>query len=355
MSMKKPFTWCAALAMTLSAPALAQKVAVKGQVSIEADVEAAGKQEAAAGDKAFAAGDYRSALASYGEGFSETKDPDFLYAMGQAHKALGNKAEAKSLFESYLAGAGELKYRSEAAAEAGLKSAKNEGKGMAGKVTGAVGGATGAVTGAVGGVAASVYTAAKVQVADRLEAGAKAAAQKGDQAYAAGNYAEARAAYDQAYAQGQHHMALFAEGMSAAHAGKAAEARGALAGYLSTQPKGEQADQARQMLVALGGSSEWMKNVAVGNKVSKEAKNEATQGDNAFKAGRFMDAARFYGEAYAKKSDSAALYAKGMAQFAEGNAKEASQTFKSYLASGGKLEFKPQAEAALKASLSVDE
>jgi tetratricopeptide (TPR) repeat protein len=351
MSMKKTLTLGAALTLTLATPALA---GAKMQLTIEGDVEGSGKAMAAAGDKAFAAGDYRAALASYGEGFADTKDPDFLYALGQTNKALGNKAEAKSLFESYVAGAGELKYRSQAASEAGIKMAKDGGKGLVGGVTGTVTGAANAAVGLVSGVAGSVYTAVKVNVGDKIEAGAKETAKKGDEAYAAGKFAEARAFYDQAYEQSQNGMALFAEGMASAHAGKGAEARAALAGFLATGPKGEQADQARQMLLAMGGNPSLVKPVTIAGKVAKEAKTEATNGDKAFKAGRFVEAAKFYGEAYAKKNDAAALFAKGMAQYAEGDAKDAAESFKSYLASGGKLDFKPQAEAALSASASAE-
>jgi len=190
----------------------------------------------------------------------------------------------------------------------------------------------------------------KVDISEKLQAGAQAAAEKGDSAYASGNYAEAQAAYDEAYAQSQQSLALFAEGMADAHAGKGSEARAELAGFLASGAKGEQANQARMMLLALGGSADLVKSVAVTGKVSKEAKAEAGQGDKAFKAGRFLDAVKFYGEAYARKSDSAALYAKGMAQYAEGDVKEAAATLKSYLSSSGKLEFKAQAEATLAAS-----
>lgn len=354
MSMKKGFTLGAALAMALGTPALA---ASKVQVSIQAEVEASGRDEAAAGDKAVAAGDYRAALAAYGEGFAETKDPDFLYAMAQVHKAMGSKAEAKSLFQSYVVGEGELKYRGEAAREAGVKLAaqtKDTGKGVVGSVVDTASSAAKAALGTAGGLAASVYTAVKVDVAGKLAASAQAAARKGDEAYAAGNYEEAQASYDEAYEQSQQPLALFAEGMADAHAGNAAEARGELAGYLATGAKGEQANQARQMLLAMGGSTQLVKGVSVAAKVSKEAKAAAASGDKAFKAGRFVDAAKLYAEAYAKKNDAAALYAQGMAQYAEGDVKEAAQSFKSYLASGGRLEFKAQAEAALKASSSAE-
>lgn len=349
MSMKKSLTLGAALAMTLSTPALA---GAKLQLSIEADVDASGKPQAVIGDKAFSAGDFRSALAAYGEGFARTKDPDFLYGLAQAHKALGDKPEAKSLFESYLAGPGELKHRTEAATEAGVKAAKDTGKGLVGGVVGVVGGATNAVVGVVGGIAGSVYTAVKVNVADKLSAAAQAAAKKGDEAYAAGKFADAQAAYDQAYQQSQQPMALFAEGMADAQAGKGADARAELAGFLASAPKGEQADQARQMLLAVGGSTGLVQGVSIASKVAKEAKAEATNGDTAYKAGRFLDAAKSYGEAYAKKSDPAALYAKAAALYAEGNVKEAAENFKSYLASGGKLEFKNQVDAVLTASVS---
>jgi tetratricopeptide (TPR) repeat protein len=353
MLISKQFTWSAAVVLALSMPAMAQKGGAKIQITIQGDVEVAGKDEAMAGDKAFSLGDYRAALAAYGEGFADTKDPDFLYALGQAQKALGNKAEAKSLFESYLSGPGELKYRTEAATEAGVKLAK-DGKGLLGGVAGAVGGVANTTVGIVGGLAASVYTPVKVNVTDKLVAGAQAAAKKGDEFYAAGKFTEAQAAYDQAYEQSQQGLALFAEGMAQAQAGKGAEARGALAGFLSTGPKGEQAEQAKRMLLALGGAPGMVKGAAIASKVASEAKAAATQGDNAFKAGRFVDAARFYGEAFAKKNDAAALYAKGMAQYAEGDVKDAAQSFKSYLESAGKLEFKGQAEAALAASVGAE-
>jgi len=142
--------------------------------------------------------------------------------------------------------------------------------------------------------------------------------------------------------------------MANAHAGKGAEARAALSGFLATGPKGEHADQARQMLLAVGGHPALAKPVAIGGKVAKEAKDAASNGDKAFKSGRFVEAVKFYGEAYAKKNDAAALFAKGLAQYAEGDAKDAAESFKGYLASSGKLDFKAQAEAALTASLGAE-
>lgn len=350
MSMKKQMTLGAALALALSAPAMA---APKIQISIVADVDAGGKADATAGDKAFAAGDFAGALAAYGEGFADTKDPDFLYALGQTNKALGYKAEAKSLFESYLAGQGELKYRSEAAAEAGVKLAKDTGKGVVGGVVGVVKGVGNATASLVTGIAGTVYSVVKVNVADKIEAGAQAVAKKGDEAYSSGKFADAQSFYDQAYTQSQNSWALFAGGMADAQAGNGADARAELAGFLANAPKGEQADQARQMLLAMGGSPMLVKPVSIGSKIAKEAQAEAMNGDKAFKAGRFVEAAKFYGDAFAKKSDAAALYGKGMAQYASGNVKDAAESFKSYLASSGKLEFKPQVEAALSASASI--
>jgi len=340
-----------ALSLAPAAPAFAGDAKATASasvtVSIKADVNAKAQAQAAAGDAAYAAGKFDAALAAYGEGFAMTRDTAFIYAMAQCHKAMGHKAEAESMFKMYLSASGSasLKYKSEAegAIGAGATSA-------IGAVGGALKGAKDATASAVTKVGSGVYDAAKVSVAASVDAKAKVSAEAGDKAYASAKYADAARSYAEAYAQSQQAVALYAYAQASAPAGNAANARGALTGYLVAQPKGPQASDARTLLLAVGGNASLATKVAVSGKVSADAKAQAAIGDKAIAAGKFADAAKAYGEAYAKKSDAALLYAKGMASFYAGQAADAQASLKAYLAASGKLEFKVSAEATLRAS-----
>ncbi len=345
-----------AAALVFAAPSYALALA-NAAVSVAAEVSGEGKDDAETGDKAYAAGDFKAALAAYGEGFSETQDPDFIWAIAKTQQALGKKAEAKALFSTYLK-SGEKAHEAEASKESGVKVAATGAVRSAGGLGGALGGVVDTGSGAVATVVSgadnlkiALYQSLKVDVSDRVGANAEAktAAESGDQAYAAGKFQEADKSYDQAYEKSEAAAALFAEGMADARAGDGAEARAELAGYLATGAKGAEADKAKEILLAVGGSLDTVAKVSISGKVSTEAKAEAQGGDKAFKAGQYVSAAKFYGDAFAKKSDSVALYGKGMAQYAEGDVTEAKATLQQYVASSGKVEFKAQAETTLKA------
>lgn len=331
------------------------------RLSINAEVGAKGTGRAAAGDAAYAAGNFEAALALYGEGFAASRDSAFIYAQARCHQALGHKDEAKAMFKMYLAASGgaNLKYRSDAEAELGVKA-----KATAGAATGAVGGLVGgaktAVTSTVGAVAdvgAGVYTSTKLTVATSVDASAKAEAQAADTAYAAGKYEDAARGYLAAYATSQQPVALYAAAQAKAQAGHGVEARGLLAGYLAAQPKGGHASDARTLMLAIGGHAKLATKVSVSAKVHASARAQATAGDRAMAAGKFIVAAKAYEEATAASADAAArasstalLYARGMAQFYAGAAADARTSLKAYLAAGGKLEFKASAQATLRAS-----
>ena len=337
--------------LAAAAPAYAGgSASASASVSIKADVDAKGTAQAAAGDALYAKGEFAAALAAYGEGFAATRDATFLYAEARCQEALGAKDEAKAMFDMYLsAGAhASLKYKSEAEAEVGAKA-----KGT----VGAVGGALGSVAGkakdtvtAVADVGAGVFGAVKVSIAGSVDASAKASAQAADTAYAAGKYEEAAGAYYEAYLKSQQPVALYAEAQARAQAHDAIAARALLAGYLAAQPKGSFAKDAHTLLLALGGTADLAAKVSVSAKVSADVKAQAAIGDKAIAAGKFVDAAKAYGDAYAKKADAALLYAKGMAQFYAGQVADAAVTLKAYLASSGNLEFKAQASVTLRAA-----
>lgn len=316
-------------------------------VSIQADVSAKARAQAAAGDAAYAAGKLEAALAAYGEGFAMTRDTAFVYAMAKCHQALGHKSEAQAMFQMYLSASNSatLKYKAEAEAAIGASA-----KGAAGAIGGALKGAKNATAKAVTAVGAGVYGAVKLSLAASVDAKAKASAQAGDTAYASGKYADAAKSYAEAFAQSQQAVALYARAQAEAQAGNAVAARGALIGYLAAQPKGAYASDAKTLLLALGGRADMAARVTVSAKVSADAKAQAQAGDKAMAAGKYVDAIRLYGEAYAKKSDAALLYAKGMAAFYAGQTAEATQSLTAYLAAGGKLEMKASAEATLRAA-----
>ncbi len=328
----------------LSTPVLAgdAKVDASAKVSIKADVDAKGQAHAAAGDTAYAAGKLEAALAAYGEGFAKTRDATFIYAMARVHKAMGKKDEAKAMFNMYLSASGKatLKYKAEAEAELGVKA-----KGAVGKVVGTVKDTTVKVV----DVGAGVFGAVKLGLAASVDASAKASAKAADEAYAAAKYEDAARGYLEAYGKSQQAVVLYGAAQAKGQAGKGAEARGLLLGYLAAQPNGTYAKDSKTLLLALGGHASTATKVAVKAKVAAEAKAAAEAGDKAFAAGKFTIAAKAYGEAHAKKADATLLYAKGVAQLYAGQTADAVASLKAYLAAGGNLEFKASAEAHLRA------
>jgi hypothetical protein len=315
------------------------------KVSIKADVNAKGAAQAAAGDAAYAAGNFQAALAAYGEGFAATRDATFVYAMAHCHKALGRADNAKTMFNMYLAAKGNatLKFKAEAEAELAGKA-----KGAIGTVVG-IGKKAGEAVVKVVDVGAGVYGAVKVNISGTIAASAKVAAKAGDDAYAAGKWADASKSYLEAYVQSQQPVVLYAAAQAKAQAGAGADARGLLLGYLAAEPKGKYAADARTLLLAVGSHADVATKVSIKAKVSADVKANAELGDKAFAAGKYHDAVKAYAEAHAKKADAALLYAKGVAQLYAGQTADAAASLKSYLAAGGKLEFKANAEAHLKA------
>jgi hypothetical protein len=119
-------------------------------LAIAADVAAAIQAEVARADGLYARGDFSGALAIYAKLHATAKDPVLLYAQAMAKWQLGATAEAKALFQAYLAVGGTLAYRDRAEA-----SLRDLGVSVGGAV-GAVGGVAGGVVGGVGGVVGGV-------------------------------------------------------------------------------------------------------------------------------------------------------------------------------------------------------
>jgi hypothetical protein len=341
----------AAPAAVLAQPVGGGAVAkVKVSVSIKADVAAAGKAKATAGDAAYAAGNFEAALVAYGEGFAQTRDAAFIYAMARCHESMGRAAEAKSMFQMYLGASGSatLKYKGEA--EGAIGAGADAGAGAVGKVGALAGKAKTTAVSAVGAVGGGVYAAVKVSISAQMNAKAKADAKAADTAYAAGKYQDAAKGYAEAYAKSQQSVALYAAAQAHAQAGDAISARALLHGYLAAQPKGAFAKDASTLLLALGGNAQATAKVSVKAKVDAAAKARAGAGDAAMTAGKYIDAAKAYGEANAAAANSALLYARGMAELYGGATTAAADDLKAYLAAGGTLEFKVSAEAALRAT-----
>src|SRR6185436_2003115 len=78
------------------------KAAGSAKITIKADVQASGQTSAATGDALYAKGEFEAALEAYGEGFAQTRDATFVYAMARCHQALGHAEESKAMFEMYL-------------------------------------------------------------------------------------------------------------------------------------------------------------------------------------------------------------------------------------------------------------
>jgi hypothetical protein len=135
-------------------------------VSIAADVGALGKPEAELGDNLYASGKFAEALAAYAEGWAAAKETAFLYAQAMCQWQLGAGAEARALFQQYLALGGKagLKYGVLARSAltdlaAGIPAAVGAGVAVGTKVGGKVTGALastvdGGMDGIAGGTAA---------------------------------------------------------------------------------------------------------------------------------------------------------------------------------------------------------
>jgi predicted Zn-dependent protease len=255
------------------------------------------------------------------------------------------------MFEMYL-GAGNqasLTYKAEAQAAIGAKAdaAASAGTGAVGAVVGLGSKTIGAAKGAVADVGAGVYGAVKLSIAGSVSGGAKAKAKAGDTAYAGKNYQQASASYLEAYAQSQQPVALYAAAQARAQAGDAITARVLLQGYVNAQPKGTYAKDANKLLLALGGSANASATAGL--------KTGVAAGDAAFRAGKYLDAAKAYGEAHAKaEANTTLLYARGMAELYAGNVAEARKDLQAYVAASGNLEFKVQAQATLRATAKAD-
>lgn len=115
-------------------------------LAIAADLPGAIQVEVARADGLYARGDFGGALAIYARLHATVKEPSLLYAQAMVKWQLGANADARALFQAYLAAGGNLAYRD--LAEAGLR---DLGAGVSATVGTAVG-AVGAVGGAVGGM-----------------------------------------------------------------------------------------------------------------------------------------------------------------------------------------------------------
>ena len=342
-----------ALSLGTGSVSHAAEASAAASVAVAVDVSAAGKAAAALGDRLYAAGDFRAALLAYGDAFAKTHDAAVIYAQAQCHSALEHKAEAEAMFKMYLAAAGSAKLKYEAEAKAALSGAKSVGKKVIGGITGVITGTAGLVADLTLGIAGGIYGVLKLSIAAEIEGAAKAKAEAADAAYAAAKWGEAAKNYGAAFFSSENPIALFAQAQAEAQAGHAAEARSLISGYLQAGAKGKRAEEAKQLLLAMGGSAEVVAKVAVKAKAAKELAADVDVGDAAYKAGRYVSSAAAYGAAYAKKAEPVLLYAKGMAEFSAGQLTEARKDLNAYLAAGGKLEFKASAELTLKAAASA--
>lgn len=350
MSIKRGlFATLFALSLSAGSVTEAAEASAAASVAVAVDVSAAGKAAAALGDKAYAAGDFRAALAAYGEAFAKTHDAAIIYAEAQCHNALEHKAEAEAMFKMYLAAAGSAKLKYENEAKAALSGAKSVGKKVLGGITGVVTGTVGLVADLTLGIAGGIYGVLKLSIAAELEGAAKVKAEAADAAYAAAKWGDAAKNYGAAFFSSENPIALFAQAQAEAQAGNAAAARSLIAGYLQAGAKGKHVEEAKQLLLAMGGSAEVVAKLAVKAKVAKDIAADVDLGDVAYKAGKYLTASKAYAAAYAKKAEPVLLYAKGMAEFSAGQLVDARKDLSAYLAAGGKLDFKVSADVTLKA------
>jgi hypothetical protein len=146
--------WLAIAVVALSTPVLVGEARADHHecrcLAIAADVPAALQAEIARADWLYARGDFAGALAIYARLHAAVKEPVLLYAQAMAKWQLGANADARALFQAYLAAGGALAYRDRA--EVALRDLGGAVGGVGGVVGGVVGGAGGLVGGVVGGV-----------------------------------------------------------------------------------------------------------------------------------------------------------------------------------------------------------
>lgn len=138
----------ALILVAVAAPVYAEKNC--NCLAVAGDVSAAIQAEVAKADSLYVRGDYAGALALYVKAHAASpKDSALLYAQAMAKWQLGASADAKALFEKYLAAGGQLAYRDRA--EAGLSDLAAGVSATVGTTVGATAAVGGVVGGAVGG------------------------------------------------------------------------------------------------------------------------------------------------------------------------------------------------------------
>lgn len=130
-------------------------------VAIAGDVSGAIQAEIAKADGLYARGDFNGALAIYARVYASSKEPVLLYAQAMAKWQLGASAEAKALFQQYIAAGGSLAYKDRA--EVAL-----------GKIGAGVAAGAGGVVGVGGGAVGAVSTGIRGGAETGLDAGAGA-------------------------------------------------------------------------------------------------------------------------------------------------------------------------------------
>jgi hypothetical protein len=127
-------------------------------LAVAGDVVGALQGEIARADGLYMQGEYAAALALYAKANVTAKVPSLVFAQAMASLQLGKKAEAKALFQAYLAVGGTLAYRERV--ELYLRELRDvDVGGVVGVVGGAgglVGGIAGDATGKLGGVVGGV-------------------------------------------------------------------------------------------------------------------------------------------------------------------------------------------------------
>lgn len=326
------------LLLFLSVPAFAQSGSASAsvKVSISVDVSVSAKAKAELADKLYAAGDFAGALKVYAEGYATFKDAAFLYAQAQCHVALGNAAEAKALFEQYLALGAKVALTFKAEAETGLSNVKA--KLAAGLGAGVKAGAK---------IAGALNPIPKFQAAAEVALTLKAEVKAADALYALGKYDEALKAYAAIYLKSPEPILLYAQAQCHIALDHRYEAVALLQGALSAGLPKYKAD-IEAALTSLGAPTVAV-SLAISAAVSASLSVEAKAADALFAAAKYNDALKAYIALYAKSPEPAFLYAQAQCYRLLGNIPEAKVAFEAYLkaSASGVLAFKAEAERAL--------
>jgi tetratricopeptide (TPR) repeat protein len=210
---------------------------------------------------------------------------------------------------------------------------------------------------------------AKVSISLDVSVTAKVKAEAADKLYAAGDYKGAIKLYQEGYDTYKDAAFLYAKAQCEKALGQAADAKKDFDAYLALGTKvtlkykaeaetgvkevssaviGVVGGVATGVVGATKATLTFASSLSISANVSVEAQASAKSGDDAYAAGKYQEAKKYYAEAAAKKPEPTFLYAEAQCELAAGHKSEAIGLLQGYLSAKGTLKYKKEAQASLK-------